>query len=72
MRNICITAVCPRSFALLAQCGLFAVSGLATACGGCDPTDCEEFCEEAYPNGEAQIDACRKDCEEEAEACRDR
>lgn len=62
-----------RNFSVVtAQCILLAVLGLATACPECDPSLCEEECDEAYPVGEAERGACYLSCAEEAEACRDR
>lgn len=57
---------------LLAQCGLLVALAMTAACPECDPDLCEEECDEAYPIGEAERDACWLACAEEAEACRDR
>lgn len=61
-----------RSVALFARCGLLASLAVTTACPECDVSRCVELCEEINPSGEAELDACKADCADEAAACRDR
>ena len=46
-------------------CALLLLS-LTTGCGPCEPEECEDYCSEEHPGGEAQLETCRLEC---IEAC---